>query len=246
MRWQDRQDKVEASVYEAMNELADLLSIKIRDYPLVYWVGRKVQFKDLFTSTRYMPFAEQNRVYFEHHRRQKIPYYHHEARSIYIFKDMPIAVYEEAAHALHLMLANPSVKGRGNRDRLSFDILMEINGFLGARLIGSPLENPYNPHADWAQLTPESLVKFEKSYLKLGRTKSDFLDHFVHQQGYGLAECIHFAHLKGDIKLEFIRRLFTDRWLEKNSAVNKYLRLKRRFWPIDKITEDIKAARAKA
>jgi len=39
MQWQERQEVVEAEVYEAIDELADTLHFKVPYYPTVFWLG---------------------------------------------------------------------------------------------------------------------------------------------------------------------------------------------------------------
>lgn len=230
MRWQERQDKIEAAVYEAINELADELGVDVPDYPLVVWAGRTVSFNDLCVPVRYLSMVDDIRIIFEYCRCQKISFYYHELRTVFIFNDNLIDIKEESAHALHLLLTNPSLNKRGRQDKTCFDVLIEVNGFLGARLIGSTFSNPYQEFPDMSRLTDKGIADLKEVYGQDGLSEDDFVDDFIHQQGYGLGENIYQAYLKGRISLAFIRRLFLDRWPGKNSAIKKFKRLKKRFW----------------
>ena len=53
MRYSERQRKVENSVYEAVDEIADELDLEIPFYPEVYWIGRSMDFDSLGINEKY-------------------------------------------------------------------------------------------------------------------------------------------------------------------------------------------------
>jgi len=52
MRWQEKQAKIEADVYEAINELEDEIGVVAPYYPTVFWVGKTIEFEDTGLAER--------------------------------------------------------------------------------------------------------------------------------------------------------------------------------------------------
>ena len=104
-------------------------------------------------------------------------------------------------------------------------------GFLGARLVGSDLENPYEDFPDLSILTLESQIRVQESIAKVLGENADFNEFFFHQQGYGLADRIYLKYLTGQVSLSRLRHLFLADFSSNNGALREFARLKNEFWP---------------
>jgi len=233
MRWLERQNQIEAAVYDVMNELSDQLSITIPNYPAVWWIGRTVKFQHL-------SLPEYLRDELEIRNRQGISYYIVSKQTVIIAKKATDhAILEEASHAFHFICSGISYKSRNTKNLRCLGIIVEMLGLLGARLVGSDMENPYEDFPDLASLTKESQVEVKKKILeKLGKD-CDFNEFFIHQQGYGLADRIYFKYLSGEISSLRIRRMFLSQFLSPDGPIDYFVRLRNEFWP-QKLTQAAK------
>jgi|GEM_PF-3037004 len=225
MRWQERQDRVEAAVYEAIDELADVLNLEVPFYPEVFWIGRTVVSKDLMVPKN---LEAELAIRISH----GISYYIVNSRIIVIAeKATTDTVLEESSHAFHFLTSGISYKGRSYQDSLALSILVELMGLLGARLIGSDFNNPYEVFPDLALWDKESCDRVRQNLIEQLGDDFDFQEFFIHQQGYGLADRIFYRYLSGGVKLSYIRRLFLNKFDRRGGATEAYGRLRNRFWP---------------
>ncbi|MEK7072090.1 MAG: hypothetical protein AAB969_00815, partial [Patescibacteria group bacterium] len=195
MRWLERQQQVETAIYDVIDELSDQLSITVSSYPKVWWMGRTVKFQD-------MGLPSYLKEELEIRNSKGISYYIVSHKTVIIAKkSTQHAILEEASHAFHFISSGVSYKNRKTKDLQCLAVLVEMFGLLGARLIGSDFENPYENFPDLASLTKESQKEVKKIILKKIGENCDFNEFFIHQQGYGLADRIYFKYLSGEVSL---------------------------------------------
>ncbi len=225
MRWKERQNQVEADVYDVIDELSEELNIKVPYYPEVWWLGNTVKFRDLCLP-RYLKRE------FKIRKKSGVSYYIIVERMVMISKGASRhSILEESAHAFHFIVSGISYRNKDVYNVECLACLVEMIGFLGARLAGSELENPYEDFPDLAYLSKESHIKVHEKLIQIFGPNFDFDDFFVHQQGYGLADRIYAKYLNGEISIDRIRRMFLSKLLAPNSALYKYMKLKKEFWP---------------
>lgn len=225
MRWRERQSKVEEAVYDVIDELSDQLSISIPHYPEVWWMGRTVKFKD-------MCLPEYLKDELEIRNSKGISYYIVKKQIIIIArKASEHAILEESSHAFHFIASGISYKNRNIQDLKCLAVLVEMFGLLGARLVGSDFENPYEDFPDLASLTKESQAEVKEMLSKKFGDDFDFDEFFIHQQGYGLADRVYFRYLMGEIPISRLRRMFLSKFLSTDGAINYFVKLRNEFWP---------------
>lgn len=224
MRWQEKQDKIEAEVYEAMDELAEILSIDIPFYPEVIWLGR--EFKPKI-------FPKNLREELEERWRSGRSSYLVDQKTVVICRRfIQHSILEESAHALNFICSGLSYAGHNKKEEILWRILVEMVGFLGARILDSNLENPYLGFPDLARLTKEAQEKAKEIIEEKIGGSFDFYNFFIYQQGYVLGDLIYFEYLSGNVSKAQLRRLFLDKIDDPDVAKAKFSRLKRRFWPV--------------
>ncbi|NCN07821.1 hypothetical protein GW933_04015 [Candidatus Falkowbacteria bacterium] len=227
MRWQERQNKVEAAVYDVMDELSDILSIKVPYYPEVWWLGRSIDTNKLCLSG-YLQDELEIRNF------AGISYYIISKKMVIIGRcTTRHSILEESSHAFHFITSDISYKNRSQKDCMCLGALVELFGFLGARLVGSDLENPYEAFPDLSKLTKQSQKEVRQKLIEKFGDNFDIDDFFVHQQGYGLADRIYFEYLSGNVSASRLRRLFLAKMSSVDGAINCFVRLKNEFWPHD-------------
>lgn len=225
MRWLERQKKVEAAVYDVIDELADKLSITVSNYPRVWWMGRTVKFQDLGLPNYLKEELEIRNS-------KGISYYIVSHQAVIIAKKSTHhAILEEASHAFHFICSGVSYKNKNTKNLHCLAVIVEMLGLLGARLVGSDFENPYEDFPDLASLGKQSQAEVKKNILKKLGEDCDFNEFFIHQQGYGLADRIYFKYLSGEVSLAHIRRMFLSKFLSSDSPINSFVRFRNEFWP---------------
>lgn len=225
MRWLERQQKIEEAVYDVMDELSDILSIPIRQYPEVWWLGRSVRFEDLL-----LPESLRDEI----EKRQRLGISSClGTRQIVIIarKSTPHTIMEEAAHAFHYISSGIDYKNRNMANLNCLATIAEMFGFLGARLVGSDAKNYYEAIVDLAILTPESRATLRNRLSEMLGDKFDFNEFFFHQQGYGLADRIYFKYLSGEVSLARLRGMFLAKLTGRNEALKCFVELRNEFWP---------------
>jgi len=224
MRWQEQQDQIEAEVYDVIDELSDLLSIPISYYPEVWWMGKTVD-SDMVFLPEYL------REELEIRNSQGRSYYIIDKRIVIIAEKIKDDILEEASHSFHFMASGISNRSRGTIECLYLDSLVEMFGFLGARLVELDSKNPYEAFPDIFRLLHGSQKNISCLLLEESDDNYDLYDFFVYQQGYGLADRIYFEYLSGNVSLSRLRRMFLNKFSTPNSAKSYFTRLKNEFWP---------------
>jgi hypothetical protein len=225
MRWQERQDKTEQTVYDAINELSEILSIELPYYPEVWWMGNALKFNQL-------GLPEFLRDELEFRQSTGISYYIPTYKMVMIGRKVTEhAILEESSHAFHFIRSGVSYSGRTTQEMKCLHALVEMMGMLGARILGSKLENPYDGFPDVTRMTKESQKQVSKLIEEKIGDGYDIDDFFIYQQGYGLADRIYFRYLTDEVKLSQIRRLFLSKLNGKEGVIGKFVRLKNKYWP---------------
>ncbi|MFA5125022.1 MAG: hypothetical protein WC473_04360 [Patescibacteria group bacterium] len=229
MRWQKKQAQVEGLVYDALAELSECLSIELSCYPEVWWIGKTVKFNDLG-----LPKSLKDE--FEIRLAGGLSYYLVKQQIIIIgSKSTRHSILEESSHAFNFLSSGVSYKvankRRNVKDYMALGMLVELMGMLGARLLGSDWENPYEDFPDLMLFDDKSRDNIRRVLLEALGENIDFEEFFIHQQDYGLADRIYAKYLSGEVGLAWIRKLFLDDFSGPDGAINAYTRLRNRFWP---------------
>lgn len=224
MRWRERQERVEAAVYDCIDELAAELDVEVPYYPAVFWVGRTLCFEDLG-----MPESKQ--ASFELRRAQGVSYFSPRDTILINSGSDWATIREEASHFVHFSVSGASFSGKPLPEALCLRIIAEMLGLLGARILGSGKRKYFDLIPDLMYLSDEEWQKIADACPEYIRSEADFCEFYACQQGYGLGDRIYHEYLAGRVPLKFIRNLFLDPLSEKDSATGKFIRLKNRFWP---------------
>lgn len=224
MNWRKRQDNIETDVYDAIDELSDLLGVEVPYYPTVFWVGRTLKFSDL--NLRLSKKAS-----FESRKSAHESYFMHPQIVVINTGYDNNAIKEEAAHFVHFAISGVSFSNRSLEEVVCLRVIAEMLGFLGARLIGSSDKNSFEAMPDLSRLNEDDWQDIIDACPDDIPSFTDFCEIYAHQQGYGLGERIYYQYLEGKVSLSFIKRLFLSPLSEGDSAKKKFIRLKNRFWP---------------
>lgn len=225
MRWLEKQQQVEDAVYDVMDDLADQLSIVIPAYPEVWWMGKTVKFDDLV-------LPEYLREELELRNSTGISYYIVNKQIVIIAKKATLhSIFEESAHAFHFLCSGVSYHGRSTKSLHCLAVIVEMMGFLGARLAGSDMENPYEDFPDLAVLDKKSQEQIKQKILEKLGPDCDFSEFFIHQQGYGLADRVYWQYLHGRVSISRLRRMFLSKFPLPDGPINSFVRLRNEFWP---------------
>ena len=229
MKWIERQERVEYEAFSAIDELCEEFNLKISFYPKVYWVGRTLKFEDFgFPTCLEEEFDERINT--------KQSCYFYKEKVILINKYRWHDIFEESSHFLHISVSQLDLEKKTLREGLWMNVMVEMLGFFGARVLGSKAVNDYFKYPD--------LMKFyskEKDYFNLrlnevinfGLSDSNqFYNCFIYQQGYYLGDILFHNLIKGKISNKEISTLFRDKLDGKNYSRNKVLELRERFWKL--------------
>ena len=203
MRYIEKQKKIENDVYDAIDEIAEELKVRVPYYPEVYWVGRTLEFGQL-------GMREIERDEFENVKKFRGSVYVRAPGIILINKNSLIDKSEEATHFLHLNSSKIKLSNKSKLDWIAAVIMTEMFGFFGSKLIVPDRENPCKILPNFS---PIQNIEVE-----------------VYQQGYGLGERLFYSYVSGETKLEEIRKLFFDSFDRKYDASSAFLKLKQKFW----------------
>jgi hypothetical protein len=227
MRWAETQSRVEEAVDDAIDEIADEFDLEVPYYPEVHWVGRTLEFEDLF-------FPERYRDEFEDHVFYGDSCYYYEQNVIVIGKKDNHHFSEEASHFLHFVNSGMAFH-EGNYEMIfSLDVLIEMLGFFGSKLICPERKNKFTKKKDLM-----SFFSKEKRNEKIvNNPNSSF---YTYQQGYGLGDRLFYSYITGETSKGEIRDLFLSDFKEKDYAPMKFLHLRQKLWPFDvsKFTEGV-------
>ena len=226
MRWQEKQAKIEADVYEAINELEDEIGVVAPYYPTVFWVGKTIEFEDTGLAER-----KQARFFKKVLARESCLMW---PRIILIFKNDPEAIKEEAAHFIHLSVSGLKLSGHSIQETICARAIAEMLGIFGAKMLGSHRKNNFEIVPDLSRLNADDWQVICDALPDYFQTNSDFYEFYACQQGYGLGERIFYQYVLGNISQKFIKGLFLDPLIGPKAASQKFIRLKKRFWPESK------------
>ena len=208
MRWTKRQEKIEALVYETIDEIADEMNLEVPYYPEVCWVGRKLKFEDTYLPEKYRGDFEEAQAGGSSY----LP----SQQMIFIGEDNIIHISEEAGHYLHFVNSKtaPPFKRKG-ADRICTSILFEMLGYFSSKLIYPQRNNyPYHCIQNFLPEKPEkSLIKIIG---KLNEEGIEDINDFIHHQGYYLGKKLFNYYLSRQISKKKITELF------KNPLKGKY------------------------
>ena len=213
MRWIERQEKLQKKVEDCIDEIAEEFDLKVPYYPESYFVTRSSKFEDY-------ALPERMRDNFEDMKKRKSGECW--ANPLIVWAtNWDIDISEESSHALNFMLSGQK-KYSSKRDMFFVDCLSEVCGFLGSKIIDSSRKNPFLIEQDIYQMPGEEIVKFLDKNYEIG----------VHQQGYILAEIMHYEYLKDNLKKAEIAKLFKTNFDEPDLALETFDVLRKRFWPM--------------
>lgn len=223
MRWLKRQEKIEAEVYEAIDELADELGLKIPYYPTVFWVGRTLKFEDTGLPKRKKKIF--NSRILKGESCLVAP------RFIFIVKNDLEAIREEASHFVHFVVSQIKINRRALPEIICVRAISEMLGICGAKILGSKRKNNFEIVPDLSRLDEDDWQTICEALPDYFQTDYDFYEFYAYQQGYGLGERLFYQYIQSHISRKFIRHLFLDPLRGKKSASKKFRWLKKRFWP---------------
>ncbi|MEK6928731.1 MAG: hypothetical protein AABW65_02115 [Nanoarchaeota archaeon] len=204
MRFYERQRKVEETVYEAIETIAEELNLNVPYYPEVYWTGNKLYFDSLY-------LAEKHRGEMEERQHTRNSWFLTRPEIIFIGRDHPITHSEEAAHFLHRVNARFTYCNKSRQDNIAIKILDEMLAFFCSKLIVRERGNPYFLHGN----SPNGVDK--KIF--------DNTDFLIYYQGYGLGERLFYAYTSGKCHKNYIRNIFFRNFQKKGQASKTYIEL---------------------
>lgn len=227
MKWLERQERVEREVYNAIDDLADEIGLKVLFYPEVYWLGRTIKFEDI-------GFPNRLEDEFVQRASSKQSSCYPKQNTIIINKYRWHDIFEESSHFVHLSNSQLDLEKKTFREGLWTNVVVEMLGFLGARILGSGVRNGYFKLPDLMRY-----YSSEKDFFNLKQDGIDGIDlsdhnnfylYFIYQQGYCLGDVLFTNAVSGNVKNREIRGLFKDNLEGKNKSRDKVLELRERFW----------------
>ena len=228
MRFKERQARLERKVYESINDLEEEFGIEVDQYPEVRWLGRLGKFEDLALSEQYRYSVESN---------QKAggSVFLYKPNVIVINKDKDHHINEEAAHCFHLRTAKLSLSDKTAQDWYSVNVLIEMLGYLGSKILNPSRENIYAEYPDYLAMALNRRVGIQDALGPLRDLDQDILSEFlIHSQGYGLGERMFYAMESGNTSNEQVTKLFKKKFKRKGEATKTLIDLRSRMWPIGK------------
>src|SRR3989339_567514 len=136
MRWIEKQRKIKKTTYSIIDKIADEIGLENSIYPEVYWIGKKLKFRDLKLNKK-------DEEEFESLQYCKQSGYLYEPRIILIGEDCLEHISEEASHFLHLTHSGIDKRLKEDPKNLILRIIMEMFGFFGSKLIVPNRQNNY-------------------------------------------------------------------------------------------------------
>lgn len=223
MRYLERQKRLERKTYSALEELEDEFQIELKEYPEVIWLGRLGKFDDLGLSERY---------------RDSVESMQRSGGSIYLYRPGVIVlnkysihhVNEEAAHYFHLKNSKITLTDKNKQDWFAINILIEMFGFLGSKVLNPSRKNPYREYPDYLDIVSKTGATLQEALGPLKDLDEDSLSEFlIHSQGYMLAERIYCALNKGDISKKRIRNFVLKNFKKPGQAKRQLINFRREF-----------------
>lgn len=225
MRFKVRQKQIEQKVFDAIEDIAEELNVSFPHYPEVYWIGKSAEFEYLGLSERY-------RGDFENRKKDKGSVYLRIPHVILLTKDCPTHIGEESAHFLHLVNSKIKLTNKNKSDWATVNMLIEMFGFFGSKIICPERENPYSPKDDLVSVPSEEVNRYREIVNEVyGGETGCFEEYLIHQQGYCLAEKMFENYRAGILSKKYIRQIFLKRFDKPHSATTEFLKLRKNFWP---------------
>ncbi len=212
MKWIDKQGRLEKRVENCIDILAEEFELEVPYYPESYYVTRNSCFEDYALPEK---FREQ----FEDMKIRKSGECWSSPLIVWA-TNWDIDVTEESSHAFNFLLSGAK-KYSNLGDVFFVDVLSEVCGFLGSKILDFERKNPFLIKQDIYQMEGEKIVDFLNQYYEIG----------VHQQGYLLGEIMFYEYAKGNLKKVEIRDLFQTNFDETGLAMETFDGLRKRFWP---------------
>ena len=226
MKYSTRQARLEEKTYEALCDLEDEFQIEIEDYPEVRWLGRLGKFEDLGLPEKYRESVEFNQ-------QSGGSIFLYQPNIIILNKDSVHHRNEEVAHCLHLRTSKPSLYDKDKKDWFALNVLIEMFGFLGSKILDPSRKNPYSQYPDYFSIASNEGVNIKEALGPLrdldDKTLSEFL---IHSQGYALGERMFYAFEEGQLSRERVRKFLRNKFEKPRQATRTFQRLRKEFWPI--------------
>ena len=215
MRWIEKQRKIKKTTHSIIDKIADEIGLENSIYPEVYWIGKKLKFRDLKLNKK----EEEE---FESLQYCKQSGYLYEPRIILIGEDCLEHISEEASHFLHLTHSGIDQRLKEEPKNLILRIIMEMFGFFGSKLIVPNRQNNY--YKGFPDIINDREKAIECLQEKYGRdTKIN--EWTIYQQGYGLGQKLYEAYISEIFPKEKIRELFLEDFSNKD-LLTEFLKLK--------------------
>lgn len=222
MDWIKKQERLQERVENQVFELEEEFNLGVNTFPEVIYLGRGSSFEDLGLPWGYEEDFEYIREgYFEAMPLEK-------KRIILAGKNSEV-LGEEAMHFYHRETARISYKRRNINEEGAITIIKEMIGYFGSLLLGEDRNNPYSQ-------IPDPYYE-NKKYKEFCRENSEwvdgapenFLNHLMHKLGYELGDLLYARYSNGDFSRHRMRNLLRNRFERKNSAVEKFIKLRNEF-----------------
>lgn len=205
MKWEQKQSKIEEMVQDSIEHLAEELKLNIPYYPQVIWVGKK-QFEDFKLNEEY-------KKGWETIKKLRISLtYPPSPGLILIGHDSPDHIYEESAHFIHFANSKIDKFKTESYETQYKEIIQEILGFFGAKLIDPSIKNEVNSTQNYSRKKSNKITEDR-----------------VYQEGYLLGEIMFYAFVQGNIEKKFVSDLFKNPLDKEGSAIRKLKHIKKKL-----------------
>lgn len=224
MRFVERQARLEKRTYEAIDELEDIFNVEVPSYPEVRWLGRKGHVEDLGLHDDFMDDIEG-------YRKAGWSVFLHEPNMIILNSEDTNVLLEESTHFVHWHTSHINLSGRDSDDWLSVNMLMEMFGFLGSKIINFDRVNPFAKYPDYYSITKRHGSDGVKQYFQL-LDSEQIAEILVHAQGYSLGERVFYGLHSGQVERSYLNKLIRNPFKRKGEATYEFEELRRKVWPI--------------
>jgi hypothetical protein len=218
----NKRSVVEEKVFEAIDDIAEELKLNVNSYPEVHLVHRGLSFDDLW-------LPESKRERFEDLKDLGGSWYDDSLCMMFIGRNHPEDIAEEAGHFLHFTHSKIRYSGRTGRDKFSLNILVEAIGFFCSKLLIPSRKNTHISEPDLFFMTQkerqESLKAIDEKYGEYIAT-----EFCLYQQARGLGERMHYAYINGNLSLDEFRRIFLCPFTGKTNPFHTFVELKMKYW----------------
>jgi hypothetical protein len=230
MRYSVRKRRIEDKVYEALSSLEEEFGLNLKNYPEVVYMSKG-------TIPELLGLCPSLTDCVRESKQCGISRFLYKQNLVLITRDLPEHINEESAHCLHLNSANISLSRRTKADWFSINILIEMIGYLGSKVLDPSRKNQYRGYPDYFLIARKKEIDFKEALERIedyeGDGEFNWTEFFVHQQGYTLAEKMFYALELGDLSTGSVSRIIKKDFNKEGSALRKFIDLRRRFWPVE-------------